>query len=543
MKVLVLGGYGVFGERLARMLVRDRHEVTLAGRDAAKAQRLADELGCAALRMDRRSDLHLLSGYQVVVDAAGPFHAYGDDPYRLPRAAIAAGLHYLDLADNAQFCAGIATLDAEAKAAGVCVLSGLSSVPALSSAAVRALSGDKVPQLIETAILPGNRSPRGISVMTSILSQVGRPMQVWRGGRWTQTTGWSEPRSYLLPDGLTRQGWQIEVPDQTLFPAHFGAQSVQFRAGLELSVMRYGLAGFATLRRWLPIPITPVVVRSFKFAADLLAPFGSGRGGMTVMVSLGRERRFWRLLAEGEDGPFIPGIASRALLRRSTLPVGARPALEAISLEEAEAAMSDLRVRTERGVEPAIPLFERVLGNNFETLPEAIQRSHQTVDVNHWQGRASVQRGESYWSRVLARLFGFPPEDNDVAVNVSKTVTANGETWQRRFGNRIFRSRLAASKRGMTESFGPFTFLLDLKADAGALHYPVVSGRLGPLPLPRWLLPVSIAKEQVIDGRFCFDVKILAPVTKDLLVHYQGWLIDAASDDIAEVDGIATSER
>ena len=67
--------------------------------------------------MDRRNDLHLLSGYQVVIDAAGPFHAYGDDPYRLPRAAIAAGLHYLDLADNAQFCAGIAALDAEAKAA------------------------------------------------------------------------------------------------------------------------------------------------------------------------------------------------------------------------------------------------------------------------------------------------------------------------------------------------------------------------------------------------------------------------------------------
>lgn len=252
------------------------------------------------------------------------------------------------------------------------------------------------------------------------------------------------------------------------------------------------------------------------------------------MVVVAQERRFWRLLAEGEDGPFIPAIATRALLRRAALPVGARPALEAITLEEAEAAMSDLRVRMERVVEPAIPLFARVLGADFETLPEVIRASHQTVDVSHWRGRASVRRGESLWSRFLARLFGFPPESADVAVEVTKTVTPKGETWQRRFGARLFRSRLAASSRGMTESFGPFAFRLGLKVEAGALHYPVVSGRLGPLPLPHWLLPVSIAREQVAGDRFCFDVKILAPVSKGLLVHYRGWLVEAGSEGMAE---------
>ena len=536
MKVLILGGYGVFGARLARLLVRDGHEVTVAGRDASRAQRLADELGCAALQMDRRRDLHLLAGFELVVDAAGPFHAYGEDRYRLPRAAIAAGLHYLDLADNARFCAGIAALDAEARAAGLCVLSGLSSVPALSSAAVRALSGAEVPLMIDTAILPGNRSPRGISVMTSILSQIGQPMRVWRGGGWHRTTGWSEPRRYLLPGGLIRQGWQIEVPDQTLFPAHFGARSVQFRAGLELAVMRYGLAVLAALRRRLPIPITPAVVRGFKLAADLLAPFGSGRGGMSVMVALQDERRFWRLLAEDEDGPFIPAIATRALLRRAALPVGARPALEAISLDEAEAAMSDLRVRFERLSAPAPPLFARVLGPDFATLPAAIRASHQTVDISQWRGRASVRRGTSLWSRFLARLFGFPPAGDDQAVEVIKTVTATGEIWQRRFGGRTFRSRLATTKQGLSESFGPFTFDLGLKVEAGALHYPVVSGRLGPLPLPRWLLPVSIAREELADDRFCFDVKILAPISRDLLVHYRGWLAEAVPEDMAEAE-------
>jgi len=526
-KVLVLGGYGVFGERLARLLVRDGHTVTIAGRDGGKARKLAEELGCAWVAMDRRRDLHLLQGQEVVVDAAGPFHAYGDDPYRLPRAAMAAGVHYLDLADNAGFCAGIASLDAAAKAAGCCVISGLSSVPALSSAAVRALVGTGRPEVIDIAILPGNRSPRGLSVMESILSQAGQPFRVWRGGRWTEARGWSGPREYALPGGLVRQGWRIEVPDVSLFPAHFGAQSVEFRAGLELAVMRHGLWAFAVLRRWTGLPVNRPMLRAFKLAADLLAPFGTGRGGMSVMVIVAGERRWWRLLAEDGDGPFVPAIATRALLRRKVLPVGAGPALEAITLEEAEAALSDLAVHTERGYEPARPLFPAVLGPAFDRLPAEVRATHLTMDISHWRGEASVLRGTGWWSRLLGRLFGFPAAADSVPVEVTKSVTPQDEVWQRRFGNRCFRSRLAAASGGMTEGFGPLTFRLGLQVQDGALHFPVLSGRLGPLPLPRWLLPVSITREYAEGGRFCFDVRILAPVTRDLLVQYRGWLVAA----------------
>ncbi|NRB19387.1 MAG: DUF4166 domain-containing protein [Rhodobacteraceae bacterium] len=530
MKVLVLGGYGVFGARLARLLIRDGHDVCIAGRNRAAAQSLAAELGCNALRFDRAGDLTALAGFDVVVDAAGPFHSYGDDPYRLARAAICTGVNYLDLSDNATFCAGIATLDDAAQAAGLCVISGLSTVPALSSAAVRALVGDEMPRVIDSAILPGNRSPRGLSVMASILAQAGRPMPIWRGRKWCRARGWSAPRDYLLPDGVSRQGWQIEVPDLQLFPAHFGAETVVFRAGLELGVMRYALAAFACLRRVLPFPVNPPMVRAFKIAADLLAPFGSGRGGMIVMVIVGQERRIWRLLAEDGDGPFIPAIAARALLRRPTLPVGARVALEAITLQEAEAAMSDLRVRTEHASEPLDPIFPRVLGSDFAALPAQIRATHLTADCSRWKGRAKVHRGDGLWSRFLGRVFGFPEAADEIAVTVIKTVTPKGETWLRRFGHRSFRSRLVATSAGMTESFGPFTFLLGLKQHDNALHYPVVSGRLGPVPLPRWLLPISEAREYVSNDEFRFDVKLFAPLTKGLLVHYQGTLHEMASD-------------
>jgi len=65
----------------------------------------------------------------------------------------------------------------------------------------------------------------------------------------------------------------------------------------------------------------------------------------------------------------------------------------------------------------------------------------------------------------------------------------------------------------------------------GALLYPVAGGRFGPFPLPRWLLPGSEAREYVEDGRFHFDVRLLAPVTKALIVHYRGHLSAAPAQD------------
>ena len=534
MRVLVLGGYGVFGARLSRLLRRDGHAVCVAGRDGAAASLLASAIGASALQIDRTGDLSALSGFDAVVDAAGPFHTYGADPYRLAKAAIAARVHYLDLSDNAAFCQGITALDAVAKAAGVCVVSGLSSVPALSSAAVQALAaGDRV-RVIDVAILPGNRSPRGLSVMHSIVAQAGRPMPVWHGNKWEQVPGWSDPATYTLPDGLRRQGWRIEVPDTRLFPAHFGAETVRFRAGLELGLMRYGLAAFGLVQAMLNLPVGLPLVRLFKLAAEALAPFGTDRGGMSVIVIAGGERRTWRLLAEAGDGPFIPAIAARALLRGPNLPPGAGPAIGVISLDEAEAAMADLKVRTERQTEVCVPLFARVLGHSFHDLPPEVRATHDTADCSRWRGQARVSRGGGLWPRLIAMLFGFPPAAEAVPVTVTKKVTRGGETWVRTFGARRLRSYLAATPEGMTERFGPITFLLALHVRDHALQFPVRGARLGPLALPRWMLPRSDAAESVVDGLFHFDVALSAPLTGALIVRYQGWLKPVEPDDPAQ---------
>lgn len=177
-------------------------------------------------------------------------------------------------------------------------------------------------------------------------------------------------------------------------------------------------------------------------------------------------------------------------------------------------------------------LFAQVLGSAFDDLPEPIRATHSTEKLSRWEGRASVRRGVDLWSSVLAWIFGFPSATSDVAVSVTKTVVNGGETWVRCFGAQHFRSHLRATPEGMWERFGLFAFLLDLKHLDGELLYPLKAGRLGPIPLPLWALPQSIAREFVQDASFHFDVKLLAPLTGKLLVHYQGYL--SAADPVCE---------
>jgi saccharopine dehydrogenase-like NADP-dependent oxidoreductase len=182
--VLLVGATGAFGERLAEGLIRSGIAVIGAARNTARLDALARRLGplFAAQPLDRANIdtacLHALRrrspGLFAMADASGPFQTSDD---RLPRAAIGAGLHYVDLADARAFVGGIRVLDAQARAANVAVLAGASSTPALSHAVLDTLvAGSRQVIAIEVAIAPGNRAPRGLSVVQAVLSTVGRPM-------------------------------------------------------------------------------------------------------------------------------------------------------------------------------------------------------------------------------------------------------------------------------------------------------------------------------------------------------------------------------
>ena len=180
-RVLILGGYGNFGKRIAEGLAgQSGLEIVITGRNPVRAEQVCRELGKEKPAVEFRHALMNIDSpdFQkalirlapdLLIHTAGPFQ--GQD-YRVPLACIAAGCHYLDLADDRRFVCDIVTLDKQARHRNVSVISGASSVPGLSSTVVDLYRKEFARlDVIDNCIVPGNKSERGVATIQGILSK------------------------------------------------------------------------------------------------------------------------------------------------------------------------------------------------------------------------------------------------------------------------------------------------------------------------------------------------------------------------------------
>lgn len=322
MRVLVLGGSGNFGARIARalcgdpaieMYVASRRGTAVPGAGPVRAVVLDVTAADFAQRLRALSP-------ELVIHCVGPFQ--GQD-YRVATASLDAGAHYLDLADGREFVAGFAEeLNAKALGAGRTAITGASTLPALSSAVVEDLrQGLASVESIDVVIAPGQRAPRGRATLEAVFSYLGKPFPVWRGGRWRRAWGWMDLRQVHLDIGA-RLAAACDVPDLALFPTRFaGVRTVTFHAALEFGAQHLALWGLAALKRsGLPLPVTRWAVALNDLATWFDAAAGDA-GGMWVSVvgerGLGdRIRRTWQLTAPATDGPEVPCMAATLLARR-----------------------------------------------------------------------------------------------------------------------------------------------------------------------------------------------------------------------------------
>ena len=155
-------------------------------------------------------------------------------------------------------------------------------------------------------------------------------------------------------------------------------------------------------------------------------------------------------------------------------------------------------------------VFETVLGNRFLELPAPLRELHAPGSKFTASGTARVDGTEGWIARLAAVVFGFPRAAEQVAVTVRIESGAGWERWTRDFSGKRFSSVVSASSvpGRLVERFGVFSFELSLIVGAsGVLGMPVLGWRLGPLPMPGWLAPVSVAAEEAdTEGRFRFDV-------------------------------------
>lgn len=354
-RILLIGAYGQFGRRIAVELARDDVDLVLAGRRLDRAQALAASLaGDARLETARidvedgslASDIAALAP-TLVIHTAGPFQ---QRDYRVAEAAMEAGADYVDLADGREFVAGVARLDAQARARGVRLVSGASSVPGLSGAVVAA-HASRFAELhsVESAISPGNRTERGLATTRAILGYVGRPFPALVDGHRRDVHGWQSLRRIRHPAVGTRWVARCDVPDLDLLPHRYPSlRHCDFRAGLELRRMHFGLwLGSWAVRTGLVRDLSRHA-KPLLHMSEYWLDAGSDTGVMTVdLAGTGLDgaplRLRWSVVAREGSGPQIPATAAVVLARRWRIErpaAGAGPCLDLFRLDDFMAALA-----------------------------------------------------------------------------------------------------------------------------------------------------------------------------------------------------------
>jgi NAD(P)-dependent dehydrogenase (short-subunit alcohol dehydrogenase family) len=545
--ILIVGGTGTFGSRLARLLARRQaYRLTIAARDAGRAGKLLAELaatdpyaGAAFMPIERGTiDAELLRQLRVdvVADCSGPFQGAGSS---LVEAAIGARCHYVDLSDSRAFVAGIDRLGLQARAAGVTVITGASTTPALTHAVLDSITkGWMGLDAIDVAIVPGNKTPRGRSVIAAILSWVGHPVRVFEEAEWREARGWSGSGVVTIEGLGKRRAAVAELPDLDLIPGRYKPRiRGQIRAGMELRPLHWliGIAGLCV--RWRLVKSAQAFTGIGTFIATLLSPFGTDAGGM-VIEATGRDARGearvarWSLVARNGDGPYVPVAPAAAIVAGLAAgdghiaAPGARSAAGVLGLEQIRPWFEGLAIETRLSAyRNEKPLFRIVLGAGYEKMPATTRRLHRGRPAVIADGEAQVAGATNALGAALARAFGFPEPAERVPVRVIIESVEGRERWTRFFDGRPMRSVMQGIDENMiAESFGVVAVTMKLEARPDGLDMLPHSGRIGPVPLPRFLLPRIRAEERVDElGRHRFDVDIGLPLV-GRLVAYRGFL-------------------
>jgi len=352
---VILGGYGSFGSLIADQF-SNSPDTIVAGRNMEEGQLFARSKAVEFQYCDlsdNQSLRKLLSNSRLVINAAGPFKP---NEYQIPRMCIEAGCHYIDIADGRQYVTGITQLNKLAKENQIFICAGASTVPAVTSAMIADIKTSDFDSIdsIRIALTAGNKNKPGVSTFSSILSYVGTSIQVWQGGGWKTHKGWGLAEFITFPPPVGKRRVQLcDVPDLELFPNIYKANSVIFKAGVELLIFNYALSILAVFRRMFPAVNLPPLAGNLVKISRLFKNFGSYSGAVMVWLKNNDGKEKSIALATSINGARIP-TAPAVLLAKKVISVGAPafgafPCIGFLTYKELENYFAQFGILTVRG--------------------------------------------------------------------------------------------------------------------------------------------------------------------------------------------------
>jgi len=530
-KILIIGGYGTFGRRIAEQLSDQiGFEITIAGRSLEKAAALCTDLNgeqaqYLPLKLDR-NEMNLGFRPDLIIDASGPFQTYKDQP--VIDYALDHKIHYADLSDDGAFVSSVKARNDAARQSGVILVSGLSTCSVLSAIGLR-LVEDRIGPIedVTIGIGPSPKADLGRNVVAAVANYAGqKSVTVLREGKTELAAGLTDVRRETIcaPGQLPLKRLPFalaDAPDAHSLPAEFESlNNIWTGAGTRPVFLHRGLIGLARLRY-------RVGKGSLAGFADLFHRgkrffrWGDHRGGMFVLGKNETGTASWHLIAEGDDGPYIPTLPAIALVRKmragTPLKPGAYSGEALIDLEDIGPELERFRITHGLQYDSSdLATYEKVMGDSYNQLHPSIQDLHRTGAGRHFKGHCDIERGRNPLAHIIAFFFGFPKSGSNIPVEIKITPDAKGELWERFFDGKRMASHhsmgMGRWSRHVTERFGPISVHMAILNENGNMRIHTRGWSLFGLPLPKFLRPGGDVYETDDDGRFKFYVDLRAPL-------------------------------
>lgn len=375
--ILIVGGYGVVGRRIAAHLAPwFPGRVVIAGRDEHKAAALCAQLGHGSRA--RRIDIDDLATIAPAFDGVGTVVScvVQPRPY-LFRTALAHGVAYTDIAPRLALREGAEEAAWEARRTGARILLGAGLSPGISNMMARRLASalGRV-ERIETAILLSLGDEYGPDSLRHVLEAAMHPYAVVEHGRPRDALPFTEGARVRFPEPLgPRTAHLFPWSDVANYPRTLGVQTSLGRLALDPawagqlapSLLRVGA------RHWLE---RPGVLHGHRRVIERLARVHAGQDRFALVVTATGGGRVMRLSLAGRHQADATAAGAAVLVRALASGgignAGAWLPEEVVSSEDFFAGLASL------GWKPAL-----------EAMP-AVTRAQRPARVEHRAYRQSA---------------------------------------------------------------------------------------------------------------------------------------------------------
>ncbi|MEM0332606.1 MAG: saccharopine dehydrogenase NADP-binding domain-containing protein [Archaeoglobaceae archaeon] len=245
MKVLILGGAGHIGAEIASELrsIDSNAEIVLGDINEEKGREVARKCDGYFLKIDVEKELNgnFLRNYDVVVNSIGPFYRFG---ILVLKAALNAGVKYVDINDDYDATMKALELVEEAKKNGFCALIGMGATPGITN--ILSFLGSKKMDEVETIgtywVWTGIDPDVGNAIINHYFHAIDGFVPSYRNGKLVNVEALSEAEFFDFPEPIGR--WEVANvghPEPITIPKYIKVKNVLNKGG----IWPYELSEFA----------------------------------------------------------------------------------------------------------------------------------------------------------------------------------------------------------------------------------------------------------------------------------------------------------